>query len=69
MQEQWFIGVNGTQQGPYDRTALAGLVSAGTLTGTTLMWKEGMSGWQPADQVPDLSRLFGAVPPPLPPQA
>ncbi|WP_326696141.1 SPFH domain-containing protein [Streptomyces sp. NBC_01754] len=69
VQEQWFIGVNGTQQGPYDRTALAGLVSAGTVDPTTFVWKEGMSDWLPAGQVPDVSRLFGAVPPPLPPQA
>ncbi|MEV8569364.1 SPFH domain-containing protein [Streptomyces sp. NPDC051322] len=68
-QEQWFVGVNGAQQGPYDPTALTGLVSAGTLTRTTLVWKEGMPGWLPADQVPDIGRLFGAVPPPLPPQA
>ncbi|MEV6795471.1 SPFH domain-containing protein [Streptomyces sp. NPDC051320] len=68
-QEQWFVGVNGAQQGPYDHTALTGLVSAGSLTRATLVWKEGMPGWLPADQVPDIGRLFGAVPPPLPPQA
>ncbi|MER5743213.1 SPFH domain-containing protein [Streptomyces sp. NPDC002225] len=66
--EQWFLGVDGTQQGPYDRAALAGLVSAGTLTRTALVWREGMSGWLPAGQVPDIGGLFGAVPPPLPPQ-
>lgn len=69
VQEQWFIGVNGTQQGPYDRAALSGLVSAGTLTRATLIWKEGMSGWLPADRIPDVGGLFAAVPPPLPPQA
>ncbi|MBV7669125.1 SPFH domain-containing protein [Streptomyces halstedii] len=69
VEEQWFIGVDGTQQGPYDRAALAGLVSAGTVARTTLIWKEGMSGWLSAGQVPDVSGLFGAVPPPLPPQA
>ncbi|THA31339.1 SPFH domain-containing protein [Streptomyces sp. A1277] len=68
VQEQWFIGVNGTQQGPYDRPALTGLVTAGTLTRTSLIWKDGMPGWLPADQVPDIGRLFAAVPPPLPPQ-
>ncbi|WLQ32397.1 SPFH domain-containing protein [Streptomyces castrisilvae] len=69
VQEQWFIGVNGTQQGPYDRAALSGLVSAGTLTRATLIWKDGMSGWLPAEQIPDVGGLFAAVPPPLPPQA
>ncbi|MET9532007.1 SPFH domain-containing protein [Streptomyces sp. NPDC006649] len=67
-QEQWFVGVNGAQQGPYDSAALSGLVGAGTLTRTTLVWKDGMSGWLPADQVPGIGGLFGSVPPPLPPQ-
>ncbi|MEU8507658.1 SPFH domain-containing protein [Streptomyces brevispora] len=68
-QEQWFVGVNGAQQGPYDSAGLSALVSEGTLTRATLIWREGMAGWLPADQVPDAGRLFGAVPPPLPPQA
>jgi membrane protease subunit (stomatin/prohibitin family) len=68
-QAQWFVGVGGTQQGPYDEGALRGLVGAGTLTRSTPVWREGMSGWLPAEQVPAVARLFGAVPPPLPPQA
>ncbi|WP_406141065.1 SPFH domain-containing protein [Streptomyces sp. NBC_01089] len=67
-QDQWFIGVNGAQQGPYDGAALSGLVGAGTLTRETLVWKDGMAGWLAADQVPGISGLFGSVPPPLPPQ-
>ncbi|WP_435131817.1 SPFH domain-containing protein [Actinacidiphila sp. bgisy144] len=65
---QWFVGVGGTQQGPYDAAALSGLVGAGTLTRETLVWKDGMAGWLPAAQVPEVGGLFGAVPPPLPPQ-
>jgi GYF domain 2 len=65
---QWFVGVGGVQQGPYDPAALSGLVGAGTLTRETLVWKDGMSGWLPAAQVPEVGGLFGAVPPPLPPQ-
>ncbi|WP_328376160.1 SPFH domain-containing protein [Streptomyces sp. NBC_00440] len=67
-QEQWFVGVNGAQQGPYDSAALSGLVGAGTLTRETLVWKDGMAGWLPADQVPGISRLLGSVPPPFPQQ-
>lgn len=68
-QQQWFVGVGGAQQGPYDTAALTGLISAGTLTRTTLVWQNGMAGWLPAEQVPEVERLFGSVPPPLPPQA
>ncbi|MFJ2954221.1 SPFH domain-containing protein [Streptomyces sp. NPDC087270] len=66
---QWFVGIGGAQQGPYDAAALSGLVGAGTLTRETLVWKDGMAGWLPAAQVPEVGGLFGAVPPPLPPQA
>ncbi len=55
------------QQGPYDPAALSGLVGAGTLTRETLVWKDGMAGWLPAAQVPEVGGLFGAAPPPLPP--
>ncbi|MFH9981457.1 SPFH domain-containing protein [Streptomyces sp. NPDC017179] len=68
-QQQWFIGVGGAQQGPYDTAALTGLIGAGTLARTTLVWQNGMPGWLPAEQVPEVERLFGSVPPPLPPQA
>ncbi|MFB7459032.1 SPFH domain-containing protein [Streptomyces sp. NPDC056188] len=68
-QQQWFIGAGGAQQGPYDTAALTGLIGAGTLARTTLVWQNGMSGWLPAEQVPEVERLFGSVPPPLPPQA
>ena len=63
---QWFVGVGGVQQGPYDPAALSGLVGAGTLTRETLVWKDGMAGWLPAAQVPEVGGLFGAAPPPLP---
>ncbi|MFJ6213299.1 SPFH domain-containing protein [Streptomyces sp. NPDC092296] len=68
VQQQWYIGVGGAQQGPYDTAALSGLVGAGTLTRTTLVWHNGMSGWLPAEQVPEVGGLFASVPPPLPPQ-
>jgi membrane protease subunit (stomatin/prohibitin family) len=66
---QWFVGIGGAQQGPYDAAALHGLVGAGSLTRETLVWKDGMAGWLPAAQVPEIGGLFGTVPPPLPPQA
>jgi membrane protease subunit (stomatin/prohibitin family) len=65
---EWFVGVNGQQQGPYDLNALASQAAAGSLTRQTLVWKNGMAGWVAADQVPELGRLFASVPPPLPPQ-
>jgi membrane protease subunit (stomatin/prohibitin family) len=65
---QWYLGVNGQQQGPFDAQALKQGVQQGQVTAQTLVWKEGMQGWQPAGEVAELKPLFGAAPPPLPPQ-
>jgi hypothetical protein len=67
--EQWFVGVNGQQQGPFDRAQLAQQAAAGQLRPDLLVWKAGMAQWTPAGQVPEIAPLFGSVPPPLPPQA
>jgi membrane protease subunit (stomatin/prohibitin family) len=68
-QPQWYIAVNGAQQGPFDAAGLSGQVSAGALTRDTLVWRNGMAQWTAASQVGELATLFGAVPPPLPPQS
>jgi membrane protease subunit (stomatin/prohibitin family) len=66
--EQWFLGVDGQQQGPFDRTGLTTKVASGQLDGDTLVWKAGMAAWAPASQVGDLSAVLASAPPPLPPQ-
>jgi len=66
---EWYVGVNGQQQGPFDLNALASQVASGGVTRDTLVWKSGMGAWTAAGQVPELSGTFAAVPPPLPPQA
>jgi len=67
--EQWFIGANGQQLGPFDRGQLAQQVSGGALRQDTLVWKAGLAQWTPAGQLPEMAQLFAATPPPLPPQA
>jgi membrane protease subunit (stomatin/prohibitin family) len=66
-QEQWFLGVGGRQQGPFDTDALAAQARAGTLTPTTLVWRSGFAAWTPAQEIPEVAAVLGAVPPPLPP--
>ncbi|BCY06275.1 SPFH domain-containing protein [Actinoplanes sp. L3-i22] len=65
----WFAALGGTQQGPFDLATLAGHAASGALTRQTLVWRNGMAAWTPAGQVTELSNVFAAVPPPLPPQA
>ncbi|MBB6174820.1 membrane protease subunit (stomatin/prohibitin family) [Nocardiopsis mwathae] len=66
-QEQWYIGANGQQLGPFGPADLSAQVGSGALRPDTLVWKTGMQQWVPAGQLPELARLFGPTPPPLPP--
>ncbi|MEZ6142176.1 MAG: SPFH domain-containing protein [Zavarzinella sp.] len=64
---QFFVGLNGMQQGPFDLATLSGKIRAGEITRATLVWRAGMPNWLPAENVPELQQLFGSSPPPLPP--
>ena len=48
---------------------LATQIQQGQLTRETLVWQAGMAQWTRAADVGALAALFGATPPPLPPQA
>ncbi len=63
---QFFVAIGGQQSGPFNEQALAQMAQEGKLTRETLAWKQGMAQWTPAGQVPEISRLFGSAPPPLP---
>jgi membrane protease subunit (stomatin/prohibitin family) len=66
-QIQLFVAANGQQTGPFDQPALQQMAQSGQLTRDSLVWKQGMTSWGPAGQVPELSAVFGTVPPPVPP--
>jgi membrane protease subunit (stomatin/prohibitin family) len=63
---QWYLGVGGAQQGPFDQGGLAAQAATGALTATTLVWKAGMAQWTPASEVPEVAQVLGSTPPPLP---
>lgn len=64
---EFHLYVNGQQCGPYGLAQLRQMVQTGQLQRDTYVWKAGMASWAPAGSVPELSGLFGAVPPPVPP--
>jgi len=64
---QLFVAVNGQQSGPFELAVLQKMAQDGQLTSDSLVWKQGMAAWTAAGQVSELSAIFGAVPPPLPP--
>jgi membrane protease subunit (stomatin/prohibitin family) len=64
---KFYAALGGQQAGPFDIQTLRHHVQSRQLTKDTLVWKEGMATWMAAGQVPELTNLFGATPPPLPP--
>ena len=67
-QQNFFVAVNGAQQGPFTMPQLQQLVQQGQLTPTTLVWTQGMPGWAAANTVQALAALFMPnTPPPIPP--
>ena len=58
----WYITRGGQNFGPYSQEQL---LTHG-LTAQSNVWKQGMTGWQPAHTVPELQSLLSSVPPPPP---
>lgn len=66
-QLQYYVNVNGQNIGPCNAQQLQQMAQNGQLTKDTYVWKNGMANWEVAGNVAELSSLFGAVPPPMPP--
>lgn len=63
----YFVAINGQQAGPFEAALLVSKARSGELTPDTLVWRQGMSQWTAARDVPELSGALGAAPPPIPP--
>lgn len=63
---QYFIAVNGQQQGPIALGVIQDMIGQGKFTKETLVWKQGLANWIKAVDAEDLKGLFGILPPPLP---
>jgi hypothetical protein len=50
----WFLAANGQQQGPYPEAQLRDFIARGAVTAQTLVWTEGMTGWEKAGDIPGL---------------
>jgi hypothetical protein len=62
----WHVAVDGQAKGPFTLDQLRAQAGSGAFTRASLVWQQGMTGWQPAGEVSGLAGLFGAVPPPIP---
>ena len=67
----FYVVVNGLSSGPYTIQTLSQMVSLGSVTKESLVWKQGMQDWVQANMIPELQSIFGeagvATPPPIPP--
>lgn len=60
----WFYASEGKQQGPFPEGQFRDLVAQGVVRPDTLVWTEGMAGWQKAAEIPGL--IGGGAPPVVP---
>jgi heme/copper-type cytochrome/quinol oxidase subunit 2 len=58
----WFFADQGQQQGPYPETQLREFIARGMVGANTLVWTEGMAGWQKAGEIPGLMSAVAGPP-------
>jgi hypothetical protein len=58
----WFYASEGKQQGPFPEGQFRDLIAQGIVRPETLVWSEGMAGWQKAAEIPGLIGGGGAPP-------
>jgi len=60
----WYFAAAGKQQGPYPEAQFRDFIARGAIAADTLVWTEGMAGWQRAGEIPGLlAALRGGLPP------
>ncbi|PIE85954.1 MAG: antifreeze protein [Bacteroidia bacterium] len=64
---QVYVAEAGQRLGPFDANQLKQMIASSKLTKQTLVWKQGMANWEPAENLPEILALFSSVPPPPPP--
>jgi hypothetical protein len=67
---EWYLAVGGVRSGPFSRVEAAKRIIAAVSGKSVHVWKEGMPGWKPSDEVSVIARelnLLRPSPPPPPP--
>ena len=68
VEHQYFLGINGQQQGPFTAQQIVQYVQAGQVVpATTKVWRAGLPAWVDLAQFAELAPLFLSAPPPLMP--
>lgn len=62
----WYYADGSERQGPLERSDIERLIADGTITEDTLVWREGLDGWEAADAHFQMTPEAPAAPPPMP---
>ncbi|MBB5608408.1 MULTISPECIES: tubulin-like doman-containing protein [unclassified Janthinobacterium] len=66
LEYQYFLGIDGKQQGPFTAQHIVQFVRAGQIVpAATKVWREGLPAWVELAQFPELAALLLSAPPPL----
>ncbi|MDR2447232.1 MAG: DUF4339 domain-containing protein [Treponema sp.] len=71
LETRYNVAVENKPTGPFDMNELGQMAQKGRLTKESLVWREGLSQWEVAGNIPELAPLFQttpASPPPAQPQ-
>lgn len=64
----YHVAANGQATGPFDIAVLTQMATAGTFTKESLVWKQGMSGWEKAGTVQELHGIVANTMSPITPR-
>ncbi|MBT8131953.1 MAG: SPFH domain-containing protein [Gammaproteobacteria bacterium] len=62
----WYLAVEGHQLGPFSKTEIRNKLGAGEVLRDTLVWRQGLEEWTPAEKVDEIAAIFAQQPPPVP---
>jgi uncharacterized protein (TIGR00266 family) len=62
----WYVVINGQQQGPFPESHIQQSLMNGTFTQETLVWRNGFQNWLPISQVPELNQPIDIITQPPP---
>jgi hypothetical protein len=61
----YYVQLEGKQAGPFSETEIVRLINDKKIVKETYVWHQGMSQWQPAQDVPEVLRIIALAPPPF----
>ncbi len=68
--DKYYVAIDGTPSGPFEKTTLRTMATEGTLSADTLVWKDGMVDWAEVQTLSDLASVLKVsgipTPPPVP---